>query len=112
VLSLTGVPGSNIAVGSELMVLEVSGTVDVESLAIHPAAEARTSEPSGAIFEANISNMTELALALTADGIEHCRPTVRHIHLRRIIEHIETNLADPTLNPTDIVRQHGFSSRC
>jgi AraC-like DNA-binding protein len=63
------------------------------------------------IFEANISNMTELALALTADRIEHCGPTVRHIHLRRIIEHIETNLADPTLNPTDIARQHGFSSR-
>jgi AraC-like DNA-binding protein len=63
------------------------------------------------IFEANISNMTELALALTADRIEHCGPTVRHIHLRRIIEHIETNLADPTLNPTDIARQHGFSLR-
>jgi len=63
------------------------------------------------MFEANISNMTELALALTANGIEHCGPTVRHIHLRRIIEHIETNLADPTLNPADIARQHGFSLR-
>jgi len=63
------------------------------------------------IFEANISNMTELALALTADRIEHCGPTVRHIHLRRIIEHIETNLADPALNPTDIARRHRFSLR-
>lgn len=63
------------------------------------------------VFEANIRNMTELALALTADRIEHCGPTVRHIHLRRIIEHIEANLADPALNPTDIARQHGFSLR-
>ena len=63
------------------------------------------------MFEANISNMTELALALTADRIAHGGPTVRHIHLRRIIEHIETNLADPALNPTDIARRHGFSLR-
>jgi len=71
--------------------------IDVLSVATYP------------MFEANISNMTELALALTADRIEHCGPTVRHIHLRRIIEHIETNLADPTLNPTDIARRHGLS---
>jgi AraC-like DNA-binding protein len=63
------------------------------------------------IFETNIRNMTELALALTADGVEHCGPTVRHTHLRRIIDHIESNLADPALNPADIARQHGFSLR-
>jgi AraC-like DNA-binding protein len=63
------------------------------------------------MFETNISNMTELVLALTADRFEHCGPSVRHIHLRRIIEHIETNLADPALNPTGIARQHGLSLR-
>jgi 2-oxoisovalerate dehydrogenase E2 component (dihydrolipoyl transacylase) len=40
VISLTGVPGSKIAVGSELMVLEVSGTGKVESLAAQPVSEA------------------------------------------------------------------------
>jgi 2-oxoisovalerate dehydrogenase E2 component (dihydrolipoyl transacylase) len=46
VISLTGVPGSKIAVGSELMVLEVAGTGNVESLAAHPVAEARAPEPA------------------------------------------------------------------
>jgi 2-oxoisovalerate dehydrogenase E2 component (dihydrolipoyl transacylase) len=48
VLSLTGVPGSIIAVGSQLMVLEVARTGDIEPLATHPAAEARAPQPSGA----------------------------------------------------------------
>ncbi len=61
------------------------------------------------MFAANLTNMTELLLALTVSRIEYCGPTVRHTHLRRIIEHIEMNLADPVLNPTDIARQHGFS---
>jgi len=44
VISLTGVPGSKIAVGSELMVLEVAGTGNLESPAAQ-AAEARALEP-------------------------------------------------------------------
>jgi AraC-like DNA-binding protein len=63
------------------------------------------------IFETNICNMTELALAVTAGCVEYSGPSVRHTHLRRIIEHIESNLADPGLNPADIARQHGFSLR-
>src|SRR5262249_22819910 len=39
VISLTGEPGSKIAVGSELMVLEVAGAGNLESSAAHPAAE-------------------------------------------------------------------------
>jgi 2-oxoisovalerate dehydrogenase E2 component (dihydrolipoyl transacylase) len=45
VISLTGVPGSKIVVGSELMALEVAGTGNVDSLAAHPVAEARAPEP-------------------------------------------------------------------
>jgi 2-oxoisovalerate dehydrogenase E2 component (dihydrolipoyl transacylase) len=45
VISLAGVPGSKIAVGSELMVLEVAGTGNLESPAVHPAAEASALEP-------------------------------------------------------------------
>jgi len=48
VLSLTGVPGSIIAVGSELMVLEGARTGDIGPVATHPAAEARAPQPSGA----------------------------------------------------------------
>jgi len=48
VISLTGVPGSKIAVGSELMVLEVAGTGNVESPAAPPAAKARAREFDGA----------------------------------------------------------------
>jgi len=62
------------------------------------------------MFEPSVSNMTELALALTVDRIQHRGPTVRHIHLRRIIEHIETNTADPALNRTDIALRHRLSS--
>lgn len=46
VVSLTGVPGSKIAVGSELMVLEVAGAGNVEQPAAHPAAGATTPEPA------------------------------------------------------------------
>jgi 2-oxoisovalerate dehydrogenase E2 component (dihydrolipoyl transacylase) len=46
VISLTGVPGSKIAVGSELMVLEVARTGNVEAPAAHPVAEARAPEPA------------------------------------------------------------------
>jgi 2-oxoisovalerate dehydrogenase E2 component (dihydrolipoyl transacylase) len=46
VISLTGVPGSKIAVGSELMVLEVSRTGKVESLPAQPVSEARAPEPA------------------------------------------------------------------
>jgi 2-oxoisovalerate dehydrogenase E2 component (dihydrolipoyl transacylase) len=45
VISLTGVPGSKVAVGSELMVLEVAGTGNLESPANHPTAEARALAP-------------------------------------------------------------------
>jgi 2-oxoisovalerate dehydrogenase E2 component (dihydrolipoyl transacylase) len=44
VISLTGVPGSKIAVGSELMVLEVVGTGNVAARAVPPAADARVLE--------------------------------------------------------------------
>jgi len=66
---------------------------------------------SKCIFQLLHERSTELALMLTADRIEQCGTTVRHVHLRRIIEYIETNLTDPTLNPTDIARQHGLSPR-
>jgi 2-oxoisovalerate dehydrogenase E2 component (dihydrolipoyl transacylase) len=45
VISLTGVPGSKIAVGSELLVLEVAGTANLESPAAHPNAPSRAPEP-------------------------------------------------------------------
>jgi len=47
VISLTGVPGSKIAVGSELMALEVAGTGNVASPAAPPAAKARAPELDG-----------------------------------------------------------------
>jgi AraC-like DNA-binding protein len=71
--------------------------IDLVSVATYP------------IFQVNISNLTELLLALTHS--EESRPTVRHTHLRRILEHIEANLADPGLNPADIARRQGFTLR-
>jgi 2-oxoisovalerate dehydrogenase E2 component (dihydrolipoyl transacylase) len=46
VISLVGAPGSKIAVGSELMVLEVATAGNVESPPAHTAAEARVPEPA------------------------------------------------------------------
>jgi 2-oxoisovalerate dehydrogenase E2 component (dihydrolipoyl transacylase) len=46
VISLAGSPGSKIAVGSELMVLEVAADGNVVSLPAHPVSEARAPEPA------------------------------------------------------------------
>jgi 2-oxoisovalerate dehydrogenase E2 component (dihydrolipoyl transacylase) len=48
VISLAGSPGSKIAVGSELMVLEVAANGNVESPLAHQAAEVRAPEPAAA----------------------------------------------------------------
>jgi 2-oxoisovalerate dehydrogenase E2 component (dihydrolipoyl transacylase) len=68
VISLTGMPGSKIAVGSELMVLEVAGTGNFEAPAAHPAAEARALEPDVAQPDATAARAQPAAASSLAFG--------------------------------------------
>src|SRR5215469_15369072 len=68
VISLTGEPGSTIAVGSELMVLEVAGAGNLESSAAHPAAEARAVEPDVAQRAVSATKAQPAAASSLASG--------------------------------------------